>query len=333
MPTIGVLVPIDPSKPPVQPEARPVGRAALALLDRGIVAVFGDRIIDRGQGRIEMSGLRAQPGAWMPTTTAISALHDRYPSQRRATRYLQVQQMLGTVPMANPIAVTLLCRDKVECQHFLERQGIYMPPVEDNPRLFGARLAKWGTGFIKPRFGALGTGVRRVSLEDTLPDQIEGVVSGVLDPAILQQSVPAPPGWAGRCVRALVQRLPNGGWHLCEPVVRQSRTDPVVNAARGAQVACATDGLDAQTRSRISRLSQRICEAFSHLDDGQWVVELGLDFMIDPNGHPQLIEVNSRPRGRLEVLADLAPARFLEHHVRACGRPLAYLASIAPVAP
>ena len=56
------------------------------------------------------------------------------------------------------------------------------------------------------------------------------------------------------------------------------------------------------------------------------LVEVGVDVVIDPHGAPWLIEVNSRPRGRLEVLARLDPARFGHAHVDACARPLRVLA-------
>ena len=328
MPTIGVFVPINSDQDLMKPEERPVGRAALSLMDRGIVTIFGDQITAQTNGQIEMTGLCAHPGVWRPITKPISAMHDRYPSQRRSKHHKSVQRKLGATPLANPISVTSLCRDKLSCQRFLERQGIVMPPVEDDPKHFQARLTEWGSGFIKPRYGALGTGVRSVQAHDTLPARIEGVVPGVLEPPILQRSVPAPDGWAGRAVRTLVQRTSVASWHFCESVVRQSRTDLVVNAARGAQVRCGSDALSDATRSEISCLSQRICAAFETHPDGQWIVELGLDFMIDPEGHPQLIEVNSRPRGRLEVLATLHPSRFVDDHVRACGRPLEYLASL-----
>jgi len=43
---------------------------------------------------------------------------------------------------------------------------------------------------------------------------------------------------------------------------------------------------------------------------------------------PHLIEVNSRPRGRLEALAAQDPSRFEAAHVEACARPLRVLAAM-----
>lgn len=324
--TIGVLVPAAPGRPP-PPDTRPVGRAALMLYKRGITVIFGDSVARTG-GAVVMDGLIATPGAWRTHRAPIMALHDRFPSQRRATAYAAARAVLRTLPMGNPPAITLLCRDKIACQEALEGSGALMPPVVSDPAAFEATLRMWGAGFLKPRFGALGIGVRRVCPGDPLPDALPGAVPGRLDPAILQRAVAPPIGWAGQSVRALVQRLPGGGWYHCPPVTRHSRTDFVVNAARGASVAPAQDVLSAQTMQHITASCQAVCQQVASLPGGDRVVELGLDLMIDDDGQAWLIEVNSRPRGRLEALAALDAPRFFAAHVEACARPLAYMASL-----
>ncbi|MFT5681093.1 MAG: glutathione synthase/RimK-type ligase-like ATP-grasp enzyme [Myxococcota bacterium] len=327
MTTIGVLVPTAPGAPS-PPTTRPVGRAALTLQAQGITVLFGDTLTREG-GAVVMAGLIATADRWVPHTASITALHDRFPSQRRAGAYAEARSILGSLPMGNPPSITLLCRDKAACQDALEGCGVVMPPVVTDPAEFAGALSAWGVGFLKPRFGALGIGVTRVLPGDPLPSVLPGAVPGRCDPAILQRAVPPPTGWAGRSVRALVQRLPGGGWHFCPPVVRQSRTDFVVNAARGASVAPAADVLSAQTQAHIARSCEAICGRIAAQPDGAWVVELGLDLMIDAEGRAVLIEVNSRPRGRLEALAVLDAARFGAAHVAACARPLAYVASLA----
>ena len=314
------------------PEARPVGRAALDLRRQGIVVLFGDALTREGDA-VWMAGQVAEPGRWVSARLRLDALHDRYPSQRRAVQYQAALQALGEqVPLGNPPELTLLCRDKAACQRFLEQAGVPMPPLETEPGAFAAALAAWGGGpaFLKPRYGALGIGVRRVLPGAPLPAEVAGVIPGQPAPAILQRAVPPPVGWAGRSVRALCQRLPGGGWHLCPPVVRQSRADFVVNAARGAEVCPAEDALSPETRAALEQVCQATCAALAGgTAHGRWLVEVGLDLMIDDVGMPHLIEVNSRPRGRLEALAALDAARFGDLHVAACGRPLAYLASLS----
>ncbi|MFT4974887.1 MAG: glutathione synthase/RimK-type ligase-like ATP-grasp enzyme [Myxococcota bacterium] len=325
---IGVLVPTQPGALP-PPDTRPVGRAALNLREEGILAVFGDTIHRESDGTVWMSGHTAAPEKWEPARLPIQALHDRFPSQRRAARYAEVRAVVGDLPLGNPPALTLLCRDKADCQRYLEARAVPMPALRVDPASWDGALSSWGSGFLKPRYGALGVGVRRVVPGDVLPEVLEGVVPGRSEPAILQQAVSPPVGWAGRSVRALCQRLPGGGWHFCPPAVRQSRDDYVINVSRGAEVRPATDVLSAETRAHIAAACQATCAALSAHAAGRWLVELGLDLMIDGNGLAHVIEVNSRPRGRLEALAEADPSRFAAAHREACARPLRYLAATA----
>lgn len=324
---IGVLVPVNPGGAPPPPSSRPVGRAALSIRELGIQVIFGDQIFRRGED-VWISGLSALPDRWESVTCPIHALHDRYPSQRRAENYARVQSMLGSLPMGNPRSLTLLCRDKLASQEHLASHGVPMPAVEADPTTWSSCLSSWGSGFLKPRYGALGIGVRRVKPGDPLPVELESVVPGRPDPAILQRAVLPPSGWAGRSVRALCQRLPGGGWHLCPPVLRQSREDAVVNASRGASVHPAEDVLSSETMAQIASVCSAACAALSAHPDGHLLVEVGLDLVLDAAGVPHLIECNSRPRGRLEVLASQWPDRFGSAHLAACGRPLRYLASL-----
>ena len=61
------------------------------------------------------------------------------------------------------------------------------------------------------------------------------------------------------------------------------------------------------------------------LDEAALLVELGVDLVIDEEGTPWLVEVNGKPRGRLEVLAG-RDAAWQEAHVRVSARPLRWLA-------
>lgn len=323
---IGVLVPVNPGAPP-PPESRPIGRAALALRRDGVLAVFGDQVEVSG-GQVWMTGLVAVPGGWEAAQVPVRALHDRYPSQRRAARYTEILSAKGALPVGNPPSLTMLCRDKVDSQHYLAAHGVPMPPLVLLPSGWDDALAEWGAGFLKPRYGALGIGVRRVLPGDPLPEKVEGVVPGRLEPTILQRAVRPPAGWAGQSVRALCQRLPSGGWHLCPPAARLSRTDPVVNAARGAEVQPASDVLSAETMADIAAACRASCAALARHPDGGWLVEIGLDLAIDAQGRAHVIEVNSRPRGRLEALAALDPERFGDAHRDACARPLRFLAAV-----
>lgn len=292
-----------------------MGRAALLLAEEGIDVVFGLR----AEGG-ELVGARAVPGRWEPARSRVVAAYCRYPSQSDPEGYARLLAGLEA-PVHNPVAPTLLCRDKVACQHFLEGQGIPQPSIETDPDHFSERLASWGAGFLKPRHGAFGRGVRHVLPGDPLPSRGEGAVPGTEDALFLQAAVPPPHGWAGVSVRVLVQRL-GEGWMAETPAARCSRTDPVVNAARGAEVLPAETLTDARA---LVDLALATAEALSRSPDGDGLIELGVDLAVDRERRPWVIEVNSRPRGRLEALAAHDP-RFVSAHVEACARPLRWLA-------
>ncbi len=321
--TIGVLVPTNGDEPTAPPEVRPIGRAALMLANEGIDVVFGDTVHD-GQ----ITGYRARPGGWHPAAgVPIDGLHDRFPSQLRSERFSTIMRGCDGIAMANPIDFTLWCRDKIASQRVLEALGVPMPAVTADPSRFDASLRAWGSGFLKPQYGALGIGVRRAVPGDALPALLEGVVPHRPDPAILQAAVLPPAGWASRTVRVLLQRTAKGGWFQGAPVVRQSRTDPVANAAKGAEVVDGSTALSSPCLASIRGVVDTVAQAFDALPVAQRMVEAGIDLALDRELEPWVIEVNSRPRGRMEVLATAQPDRFRLAHRDACARPIRVLAS------
>jgi hypothetical protein len=151
---------------------------------------------------------------------------------------------------------------------------------------------------------------------------------GVVEPMLLQRAVSPPLGWAGVSVRILAQRDPEEGWHLAPAVARRDRTEAVVNAHRGAEVAPAMDIVVGETLSACHSLARRVCDAFDATLGSGSAIELGVDVVIDAIGRAHLIEVNGRPQGRLRVLAEVDPDRFEPIHRRVIERPLRYLAHL-----
>jgi len=190
------------------------------------------------------------------------------------------------------------------------------------------KLQEWEHGFLKPQFGALGTNVNRVSQFDTLPKFLEGVVPEQMEKAILQRAIPPPRGWAGMSVRHLIQRDINRSWISRPAVLRRSKIDAVVNVARGAEVVLAKENLPDHTIKLIEEYSQAVGIHLQSTPNGNQAVEFGIDYVIDIHYNPWLIEVNSRPRGRLEALSKKYPERFSTLHQEACMQPILYLASI-----
>ena len=315
---VGVLVRVHGAAPVLLPEERPIGRAALTLSDEGIDVVFGDQV---KAGRIW--GLRARPGGWEKAEgVPLVAVHDRFASQTYPDEFALIVNETGSIPFGNPVALTNLCRDKVLTQQWLAERGFEMPEIETRPARFLDAVERWGAAFAKPQFGALGKGVRCVRPGETIAEHVVGAVDGVEEPVFLQRAIEPPVGWAGVSLRLLTQREPNGSWSVASWVMRRSRNDPVVNVARGAQVCDARSELSVEVLDRVEMRTRAIAELLSTHPDSGALVELGVDLVLDSMYQPHLVEVNSRPRGRLEALADADPERYSAAHTQACARPI-----------
>lgn len=316
-PSLLVLVPSD-APAGAAPEQRPLGRAALALEDEGVCVLFGDQVEGAGA-----QGWRARPGRWVPADSgAIDAVHDRYPSEGRRGEWLQLRAELAGIPMGNPGALTLLCKDKLLLQRLLEEGGIELPEVEGSPERFDDCLDAWGAAFLKPRRGSLGEGVQRVAAGQRLPPCPAG-------DWVLQRAVSPPPGLAGLTLRILAQRESSSDWWLGPIVARRSTTDPVVNAARGADVLPASEAVSEAAQAEVRERTRAVARCLAAQEQGELLVELGLDFVVDAGGRPHLIEVNSCPRGRLLFLARQDSERYGALHQQACERPLRRLLQLA----
>lgn len=317
--TLGVWV-APYREAPGAPEDRPMGRAALALEAEGVPVIFGHRA---REGKLQ--GVRAVPGRWVPFEGPVAAVYDRFPSRSQPESWAALAAESEGVPRGNPGDIIALCADKLACQLALE--GCPQPEVESDPARFAERLEGWGAGFLKPRFGAFGVGVRRVVPGDPLPGQVAGPL-GALEPALLQRAVPPPRPFAGVACRVLVQREASGWW-ADVPVARTSTDDPVVNAARGAEVHPVAD-LFPDAAEPVRAVAVDVARRLAEGPSGPWVLELGVDVVLDHALQPWVVEVNARPRGRLESLLPLDP-RWMTEHVRACARPLrALLRGCAP---
>ncbi len=315
---VGVLVRVHGTAPVLPPEERPIGRAALALSAEGIDVVFGDQV---NAGRIW--GVRARPGGWVKAEgVPLVAVHDRFASQTYPDEFERIVNETTSIPFGNPVALTNLCRDKVLTQRWLEARGFEMPEIETRPGRFQEMLERWGAAFAKPQFGALGKGVRCVRPGETIADYVVGAVDGVEEPVFLQRAIAPPAGWAGVSLRLLTQREPGGSWSLVSWVMRRSRNDPVVNVARGAEVCDARLELSGDVLDLLETRTLAIAELLSTHPAGETLVELGVDLVLDSMYQPHLVEVNSRPRGRLEALADADPERYSDAHTQACARPI-----------
>ena len=324
--TVAVFVPpIHSTRPP--PRDVPIARALIKRSNEFNV-VFGFQLRNL-ENTVRIIGSTISGQDWVQTTSTFDIIHDRFPSQIRHQHFQQLHSLTTDVPWGNPITTTLLCRDKLACQRILERSGCHIPEVLDNYETFESALEHWGFGFLKPRYGALGIGVTHVQPGDPLPVRLTSVVPNQTDPSILQRGVPPPKGWKGMSVRQLVQKTTSGSWVPRTAVLRHSKTDVVVNVARGAQASPAKEILPPDTIDSIQTQSLLACSVLDTQPNGATNIEFGLDFVIDPHFKPWLIEVNSRPRGRLEFLAEQFPEQYGNEHEQACIQPILTLAEVA----
>lgn len=325
MRSVAALLPLDRTRPPPPLDALPMGRAARRLLNEGVVVVLADTVHD---GRV--SGYRATTDGWVEAEgIAVCGVYDRFPMPKYPERHAALVRELGSVPFGNPPSLRELSRDKLVSQHLLEEHGVRMPPVSGVWEDFPVLLAQWGVAFAKPRFGAVGAGVQRVVTDDAVPPTSPGPL-GEPEPTLLQRAVPPPPGWAGIATRTLVQRDATGRWVTSPPIARRSRADAVVNVARGAEAAAAEDVLPAESVAELRRLAILSAEALASGPGGEMLLEVGVDAMIDDALLPWVIEINTRPWGRLHALYKADPSRWSEAHIEACARPFRWLAGRAP---
>ena len=323
---VAVLVPPIHSKSP-KANSFPIAKAIQNLNDNGIITVFGFDLT-KEYNSVWINGKTIQNNEFTDVKRKLDIIHDRFPSQIRNQHFSDIRSASDNIPFGNPFSTTLLCRDKLACQRILEGATLDIPEVIDDPAQFTPTLEQWGQGFIKPQFGALGKGVQAVKPSMAIPHLLPGVVPNTLEPTILQRGISPPDGWAGMSIRQLMQKDIDGNWIPRTAVLRRSKTETVVNVARGAEAVPALDFLPSETILEITRQSFIACTILDKEPNGRYNVEFGLDFVIDPEYKPWLIEVNSRPRGRLENLAQSYPERFHQEHQAACIQPIRYLASL-----
>ena len=325
--SIGIFVPPKKGRRP-PPGDRPIVKATQHLLTEQIQCIFGHSFRRTEKG-LAMDGLSTNGQQWTEhLNQSICAVYDRFPSQLRSQTFQPMMKVILPSPMGNPYGFTLLCRDKIKTQRWLEENGIQMPELVTDHHRFKAKLSDWGAGFIKPQFGALGTNIQKVTAQSSLPTELPGLMPDEPEPAILQQAIDPPKGYAGMSVRCLIQRKDNARWIVRSPVLRFSTQDPVVNVSRGAKACAAVDMLPEACIQEMKQQAIHIGTLISALDWGRFALECGIDFVIDAEYRPWIVELNSRPRGRLEHLAHTEPDRFGEEHIDALAQPIRCLVNL-----
>jgi hypothetical protein len=331
--TIAALMQLAPDTGDRTPVDADFGRAARLLRERGIRVVVADpSAVEVTAHCARVRGWEPRDGRWRPSGPHdLVAVYNRLPARHpeRAESLLSALQR-RCIPVGNPARTNRLALDKGQSLRLLAAAGTPVPEVETSADRFELCLQSWGTAFRKPRFGSFGRGVARVHHGDPLPtgEDADG-------PAILQRAVQPPAGpYAGVCIRGLAQRDVTGTWRPAGRVARVSDADPVVNVARGAaalpldELALELDGLDG-LGPQLDTLELAVVRAVEAAagEAGAAMLELGMDWVLDPQGAPWLIEINGKPGGRLRVLARRG-GEWLTRHEQALAAPFRRLAAM-----
>ena len=350
---IGVLLKIDPTSKPLPPDKKPLGWVASRLLEKNIILVFiePEYLLEREDKIIAKKGFIVHQNKWKQIDNVeLKAIYNRYPSLI-FKNYSNLEFILkkNKVPLCNPISFIKFARDKLNFIKFLKSNKIRTLeaiPVQNDPIKF---LEKWQICFLKPRFGACGKGIWRISkigkhfvFEDGMvqlilkeKQAIEKIKEITGDrPYVLQRGL-LPPLKAieGISLRALAQRSPQGRWINNISVVRVSTDDPICNVARGAKVFPANEFFTFKLSKKrmvkilrqINRLNFKIIKALErNLSDFDQIVEFGTDFVFNRNFLPFCIEINDTPQGRLDLLSTKYPT-YKPFYQRALLNPFLYI--------
>lgn len=272
------------------------------MMEAQFPLVFGDQLTVDKQNRVFLGG------------TQVCALYDRFPFQSKSNRYPLTRSV--PIPIVNPQNITRLCKDKWALQKYLTQKGMRMPETARDS--FSGFLKKWNDiGIAKPRFGSYGVGI---SIVEQPPPPTTPSVCGE-DETLLQRWIHPPQNWAGMAIRQLVQRNPDRSWTLRTTVLRYSNDDPIVNVTRGAKAIPAKELLPTHTMQDIHSQSIQACSFLSELPQGDWIVEVGIDFVIDTSWSPWLIEINAQPKGKLKALKKMVPEDFHNEYMDIIAQP------------
>ncbi len=311
-PIILILLPFrsEKSRPPSE---TPLGRAAILARELGVEVLFASKP--------ELC-LGVHENKWVESESNPTAVYDRFPSRSQSTSWTKLWSRWGHLPWSNSPELTELCSDKIKTQAVVGG----MPEVLSDYSKFQGKLEEWGSGFIKPRFGALGRGVQRITAGNHIPRMAEGAVRGVLEPTILQREVVPPNGFGSLSLRVLVQGSIDG-WVVEQTVARVSNSGNVANVALGARPVAGEEIIPLEPLSLAIDLAISACTRLQTVRDAGIIVELGVDILFDQQWQPWVIEVNGRPAGRLGALARINQERFGPIRDSICLRPILYLAA------
>ena len=271
---------------------------------------------------------------WQPAERALpGVVYDRYLPRSRAERQAHFECLRALarhgVRLFNPPALQALLDDKQTFSQWLAERGLPMVPHltldRARPQLLAAAT---GGFFLKPRFGFGGAGIGYCELapkgasllwlgaggpapsrldRQALLAQLEA--SSAQEELLLSPHVQGP-GIQGRVfdIRVLLQRPAPGADFRQIGVLRLGPPGQMMsNLSRGGRAL----PVEALTQSpglrQVPAVLDRLCRRLvAELGEGfgPWA-EIALDWLIDPEGQPRLLEANAKPaRWALTLIAE-----------------------------
>ncbi len=328
-PLLGILINTQSSahQPIFGAMTRFLEECSLTGQERGVcVAVFTPEQLLSEKG--ETKGWLFQNKQWRPRELPFpDVLYNRITS-RRIERKPRLQKIFRLLRMHYGVYIfnkTFL--DKRQVHETLMRNPRMQPMLPEthpyHPHRIRTMLNRYGTLYLKPTNGSLGSGIIRLiktgrfivcqhatanGTSTRLYRKIETVIA-LLNRRARQSSYLIQQGLhlvtaRGRPVdfRVLVQKNLQGTWAITSVVGRIANNQHIVsNLARGGTVRKASDVLaeldSHQTKPSLSQIRStalEVANAFEQLVDGHYA-ELGIDLAVDTSGKIWLLEINSKP--------------------------------------
>jgi len=270
---------------------------------------------DINWSRRSTTGLLLQRGAWYWGTYPLpAAIYNRcYPGEARLIARLE--EVLGSGRIFN----TATAFDKLQVHQILQKSGVlqrYLPPAQAlGSESLEKLLCEGKKLVIKPRIGQSGRGVYLLEpaggsvvvssaygITLPLPTEAFSAFLAVLAAEagyIVQEYVEGAVVHGGLFdVRLVAQKGRQGEWEITGALSRAAQPDTFVTNYYRALYAPAhlLRPLGEMGRRALSTMAELALISAGQLDGGLGHLgEICVDFMVDPQGKPWIIEVNGKP--------------------------------------
>lgn len=361
-PSIGILVRFE-----AEPTALPCDRPSTHIIARWahqnvpVLYIRPDHIfVQKGciWGKGWLPDLHSN--TWIEQERPLLGLYNRYPMQHDPQTVKRIVQWSSTyaLPYVNHPSFQQRVLDKKKTGELLHSAQLPTPPIYTMEEWIQHLQSTSNIYFLKPRFGAFGAGIytvetcskkdftwlntsTQVSRTNSLKELIQSYLKITQNEEyIIQQGIPSPAQHLkGMSIRSLIQLTKLNTWKAHARVARISYQDPVANVARGAEALPLEDLCKELWNNETILQIERTLDDLDHQvgqimtkdllsTSSTHVVEMGIDYILDPKGKIWILEVNGFPQGKLYQLTQKYPGRFQQEYTSIQTRPLEYLCQL-----